>query len=117
MRNDAGNEVILGAFSKLRLIAALAKVDATVALAKSILPKESSLVIFTYFVQVAKSIRKKLSEVGWEAELLIGETPAKDRQALVDRFQVCETYVVFDFSYQYHKLYLLMILLMNDDLF
>ena len=89
VQNDSSNEAILGAFSNVRLIASLAKVDATVALAKDVLNKESSLVIFTFFVDVAKKVRQKLKESGWHGELLSGETAAKDRQSMVDRFQVC----------------------------
>jgi superfamily II DNA or RNA helicase len=89
LERDAGNEAILGSFSRLRLVAALAKIDATVAIAKEILQKESSLVIFTFFVQVAKEVHRKLDESGWRGELLSGETASKNRQALVDRFQVC----------------------------
>lgn len=87
LERDKGNEAILGAFSRVRLIAALAKIDATVALAKNVLQKESSVVIFSYFVEVAKQVHKKLNDSGWTGELLVGETPSKNRQALVDRFQ------------------------------
>lgn len=54
---DESGEAILGAFARVRQVAAYAKIDATVSLAKSILEKEPSIVIFTYFVQVAK-VRK-----------------------------------------------------------
>jgi len=84
---DKGHDAILGSFSKVRLISAFSKVDATVALAKSILEKESSIVIFNYFVQVARDIHRKLNEFGWTGELLVGETATKKRQAMVDRFQ------------------------------
>lgn len=92
---DSGNEAILGAFARVRLIASLAKIDATVALAKKILKEESSLVIFTHFVQVAKDVRRKLDEYGWQGELLVGETPAKNRQEMVDRFQVGQSIFMF----------------------
>ena len=95
---DKGNEAILGSFARLRLIAALAKVDAAVALAKNTLQEESSLVIFTMFVKVAKEVHKKLNDSHWEGELLCGETPPKDRQPKVDRFQVgnvCALFIAF----------------------
>lgn len=88
LEREKGNEAILGAFSRVRLIAALAKIDATVSLAKNILQKESSVVIFSYFVDVAKQVHKKLNDSGWTGELLVGESLSKDRQAMVDRFQV-----------------------------
>ncbi len=56
-------------------------------LAKSILEEEPSLVIFTYFVSVAKEVHRKLQNVGWAGELLAGETPSSKRQAMVDNFQ------------------------------
>lgn len=93
-KEDSRNDAILGAFARVRLIASLAKIDATVALAKSILIRESSLVIFTHFVRVAKEVKKKLEESGWKGELLTGETLAKNRQSMVDRFQVCKVFSV-----------------------
>jgi SNF2 family DNA or RNA helicase len=80
MGSTVGQEALLGSFSRLRLVASLAKVDATVALAKSILEKEGSIVIFTYFVKVAKQVYKKLNELGWSGEFLAGETPVEKRQ-------------------------------------
>lgn len=82
--------MILGAFAKVRNIAAIAKIDATVALAKNILQVEPSVVIFTNFVDVAKQVHKKLHEAGWIGEVLVGETLAKKRQEMVDRFQVSD---------------------------
>lgn len=63
------------------------KVDAIVGLAVDILSEESSIVIFTTFVAVAKLIHEKLDERQWAGELLTGETVPKKRQAMVDRFQ------------------------------
>jgi len=42
-------------------------------MAKSILEKESSIVIFTFFVDVAKEIHKKLRDNGWNGEVLAGD--------------------------------------------
>jgi SNF2 family DNA or RNA helicase len=83
-----GNDAILGAFARLRQVAAFAKIDATVALVKSLLQEESSIVIFTYFVAVAKEVHRKLENLGWNGEILAGETPSAKRQAMVDNFQV-----------------------------
>jgi len=84
--NDS-NDAVLGAFARVRQVSSFAKVDATVALAKCILEKESSVVIFTFFVSVAKKVHKKLNESGWDGELLTGETATKKRQGIVDNFQ------------------------------
>jgi SNF2 family DNA or RNA helicase len=83
--NDTGQDAMLGAFGRLRQIAAYAKIDAVVALTQSILEAESSIVIFTYFVNVAKEVQKKLELSGWKSELLTGET--KKRQEIVENFQ------------------------------
>mmetsp|Transcript_44442 Transcript_44442/g.53762 ORF Transcript_44442/g.53762 Transcript_44442/m.53762 type:complete len:1042 (-) Transcript_44442:49-3174(-) len=85
--NDSNSEAVLGAFAMVRQTAAFAKIDATVALAKSILKDEPAIVIFTSFVDVAKILHQKLSEEGWNGEVLTGKTPPKKRQALVDNFQ------------------------------
>lgn len=82
-----GNDAVLGAVQKVRMVGSLAKIDATVEVAKSILEKEPAVVIFTSFVQVAQTVHKQLTESGWKGELLTGETPAKKRQTLVDNFQ------------------------------
>eukprot|EP00979_Chaetoceros_neogracilis_P012421 scaffold3310_cov283-Chaetoceros_neogracile.AAC.3 len=82
-----GNDAILGAFARLRQVAAFAKIDATVALAKNILKEEPSIVIFTYFVTVAKEVHKALESAGWTGEILAGETPSGKRQQMVDNFQ------------------------------
>jgi len=80
-------EALLGAFTRVRQISSFSKIDATVALAQSILEKEPSIVIFTCFVDVAKSVHTKLEESGWSGELLTGQTPGKIRQLMVDNFQ------------------------------
>lgn len=86
--NDSGgNDAILGAFARLRQVAAFAKIEATVALAKRVLKEEPSVVIFTYFVNVAKEVHKGLESAGWTGELLAGETPSAKRQQMVDNFQ------------------------------
>jgi SNF2 family DNA or RNA helicase len=87
--NKSGDkEAVLGAVQRLRLVGSLAKVDATVELAKSILEKEPSIVIFTSFVDAAKQVHHQLNEAGWKGALLTGETPAALRQGMVDDFQM-----------------------------
>jgi SNF2 family DNA or RNA helicase len=84
---EYNDDSTLSALSRLRLISATAKVDAIVSLSNSILIKESSIVIFTNFVAVAKDIYQKLEDMDWAGELITGETVPKKRQAMVDRFQ------------------------------
>lgn len=81
------NDDILGYFQKIRQISSFGKVDAVVALSNQILIEESSIVIFTNFVSVAKEIYSKLEGMSWAGELLCGETPPRKRQAMVDMFQ------------------------------
>ena len=81
------SEVLLAAFSRVRLVAALAKVAGTVSMAKEILQKEPAIVIFTSFVDVAKSVHRMLGESGWKGVLLTGETPKNQRSQLVEDFQ------------------------------
>ena len=81
------SEDILTPFNKLRQISSFAKVDVAVSMANTILAEESSIVIFTCFVEVAKQIHRKLEDMDWAGELLTGETVAKKRQAMVDNFQ------------------------------
>lgn len=81
------SEDILTPFNKLRQISSFAKVDVAVSMANTILAEESSIVIFTSFVEVAKQIHRKLEDMDWAGELLTGETVAKKRQAMVDNFQ------------------------------
>ncbi len=80
----------MGSFTRLRQIAALAKIDATVSLVKSILEDEGepSIVIFTFFVEVGKLMKQRLSSLGWNGELFTGGTSASKRQEMVDNFQV-----------------------------
>jgi len=85
--DDIKSEAVLGAFQIVRLIASRAKIDATVSMARSILEAESSIVIFTFFVEVAKEVHKKLRDAGWNGEVLVGEVPAAKRQTMVDNFQ------------------------------
>lgn len=81
------SDAVLGAVQKVRLVGSLAKIDATVATALDTLKREPAIVIFTSFVEVAKTVHKQLAEAGWHGELLTGETPPAKRQKMVDNFQ------------------------------
>jgi len=93
-KEDTDNsKALLAAAERLRLVSALAKVDAGVSIAKKILEKEPAVVIFTSFVRAAKSIHQKLVSAGWPGELLTGEVPGHKRQDMVDNFQRGESAV------------------------
>ena len=81
------NDETLSILHRLRQISAAAKVGSVVEMANSILIEESSVVIFTSFVAVAKEIYEKLEGMDWAGEVLTGETAKAKRQAMVDRFQ------------------------------
>ena len=85
---DLNSNALLGSTQDLRVICAFAKIRATVELAKDILSKEPSVVIFTNFAKAAQAIHKQLAEAEWDGALLTGDTPANRRQELVDGFQV-----------------------------
>lgn len=85
--HDSVDNGILAPFNKLRQVSSFAKMDATVALADSILKEEESIVIFSSFVDVAKGVQRCLQDRGWNGELLTGEVPSSKRQAMIDDFQ------------------------------
>ena len=69
------SEAILGAIQRIRVICSLAKVDATVSIAKEILNSHPAIVIFTSFVSVATKIYESLKSSGFTGELFTGNTP------------------------------------------
>ena len=81
------NEEVLNVLHRLRQISSSSKVDAVVQLSNSICVEESSIVIFTFYVKVAKEIQERLSDMEWNVELLTGEVNQCRRQEMVDRFQ------------------------------
>lgn len=83
--NDAEALVTLG---QLRLAGSIAKSEAAIAYAQELLENGNQVVIFTEFLESAKSIHEAIG-----GELLTGETPNEERQALVDRFQSGESQV------------------------
>eukprot|EP00804_Cyclotella_cryptica_P003233 CCRYP_010485-RC/>CCRYP_010485-RC protein AED:0.11 eAED:0.11 QI:337/0.85/0.75/1/0.85/0.75/8/1228/966 len=86
-RHDDNENNILQPFNHLRQASSSAKIDATVALANEILKEEGSIVIFTSFVAVAKDVHRNLEAMGWNGQLLTGETAPGRRQEMVDDFQ------------------------------
>lgn len=72
----------------LRKVGSRYKVEGCLEIAEELLEQGQSVVIFTEFVESAKELHTKLG-----GELLIGETPADQRQAIVDRFQSGESKV------------------------
>lgn len=86
-RSSGPDDKLLGAVQKVRMMGSLAKVEAAVEKAKTILLEQPAIVIFTSFQEVAKQVHRQLAEAGWTGELLTGKTPAEKRQAMVDNFQ------------------------------
>ncbi|ETX03589.1 MAG: hypothetical protein ETSY1_46825 (plasmid) [Candidatus Entotheonella factor] len=66
----------------LRQVGSRYKVSAAVELAESLLEQGEAVVIFTEFVDSARQLHEALG-----GELLTGETPAEERQPMVERFQ------------------------------
>lgn len=78
----------LVALNYLRKVGSEFKVDAAVELAEELLDQGQQVVLFTEFLESAKTLHKKLG-----GELLTGETKTEERQNIVDRFQKSETKV------------------------
>lgn len=83
--NAAEALVTLG---QLRLAGSIAKVEAAIALAEELLEQGEPVVLFTEFTESAIIIHQHLG-----GELLTGDTPTSERQAIVDRFQAGESKV------------------------
>lgn len=77
--DDAEALVTLG---QLRLAGSVAKVESAIELTEELREQGQSVVIFTEFVESARTLHAALG-----GELLTGETPTEERQAIVDRFQ------------------------------
>ena len=78
----------IGAMSDIRIVCALAKVHATVEIAKEVLEVEPSIVIFATYQACVRQIAKDLTDCGHQVAAITGQTNPKERQALVDGFQV-----------------------------
>lgn len=73
----------------LRHAASLAKVDTAISIAEEVQEQGGSIVIFTLYRDTARQIALSL-----HADCLIGGIPAKERQAMIDRFQERQTSVL-----------------------
>lgn len=82
---DADAEALV-TLNYLRKVGSEFKVGAAIALAEELLEQGQQVVLFTEFLESAKAIHAVLGK-----ELLTGETPPQERQALVDRFQSGES--------------------------
>jgi len=80
----SGGEALV-ILTHLRHSGSIAKVESAIEIVEEILEQGHSVVLFVEFAESAKQIAEKLSSYG--VEMLIGETPSSDRQAMVDRFQ------------------------------
>ncbi|MCD8487938.1 MAG: DEAD/DEAH box helicase [Desertifilum sp.] len=67
---------------QLRLAGSEAKVNAAVEMAQDLLNQGHPVVLFTAYKESARLLHKALG-----GELLTGETPTSERQAIIDRFQ------------------------------
>lgn len=88
--NPASAIVLMG---QLRKAGSIAKVDTAIEIAEEILSQGNQVVLFTEFLESAKELQSILG-----GELLIGDTPVEDRQAMVDRFQSGESKVFISTS-------------------
>jgi len=80
--NPYENGAALVLMSELRKAASKAKIEHAIRMVEELLEQGEQVVIFTEFIETAKTLHQKLGGC-----LLIGETPQHERQALVDLFQ------------------------------
>jgi SNF2 family DNA or RNA helicase len=78
--------------TRLRVANSIAKVDAAIEYAEEVLEQGEPIVLFTDFVPSAQELYLHLSKQ-YPCELLTGETPIADRQAMKERFQAGESKV------------------------
>jgi hypothetical protein len=78
---------------QLRQAVSMAKTEAAIEIAEEVVAQGHSIVLFTDFVPSAKRLANLLVGQGLTVDLLTGETPAGERQAIVDRFQSGATQV------------------------
>jgi len=84
--SDAAEALVT--LGQLRLAGSVAKVEAAIGLVEELAEQGQSVVLFTEFVESAKTLHRALG-----GELLTGETPTDARQAMIDRFQSGEAKV------------------------
>lgn len=78
--------------TRLRVANSIAKVDAAIEYAEEVLEQGEPIVLFTDFVPSAQELYLHLSKQ-YPCELLTGETPVDERQAMKERFQTGESKV------------------------
>jgi SNF2 family DNA or RNA helicase len=78
--------------TRLRVANSIAKVDSAIEYAEEVLEQGKPIVLFTDFVPSAQELYLHLSKQ-YPCELLTGETPVSDRQAMKERFQAGESKV------------------------
>lgn len=78
---------------QLRQATSIAKIEAAAEITEEVVSQGHSIVLFTDFVVSAKRLTDLLRDRGMTVDLLTGETPTSERQAIVDRFQSGETQV------------------------
>ena len=83
---NGGEALVL--MGKLRKAASIAKLGTAIEMAQDILEEGGQVVLFTEFIETAKTLHRELG-----GELLIGETNIDDRQPMVDRFQAGQSKV------------------------
>lgn len=76
---------------QLRHAASLAKVEAAAEIAEEVVSQGHSIVLFTEFATSAERLALLLQTSKISVDLLTGDTPTSERQAIVDRFQSGQT--------------------------
>ncbi len=88
-RGDSSFARALVEMNILRHAASLAKVDAAIAVTEEVVEQGGSVVIFSAYRDTARQLALLL-----HADCLSGNTPPKERQAMIDRFQDRQTVVL-----------------------
>lgn len=86
LSQDEHNAVALVEMALLRHAGSLAKAESAVELAQEVLDEDGSVVLFTIYRDTADQIAQKLA-----CDVLNGDTPQKERQHMIDQFQVRES--------------------------
>lgn len=86
LSQDEHNAVALVEMALLRHAGSVAKAESAVELAQEVLDEDGSVVLFTIYRDTADQIAQKLA-----CDVLNGDTPQKERQHMIDQFQVRES--------------------------
>jgi SWI/SNF-related matrix-associated actin-dependent regulator 1 of chromatin subfamily A len=87
-QDERGSNRALGMLGELRQHIGLAKIDAAVEWAQDARANDEPVVIFVYHREVGNQLKARLLKEGMRVGMILGDTPAKDRQSLVDAFQL-----------------------------